>query len=123
MADLVYLVMQVDIPSLRNASRLISHLRRQAGGQVHGVSRIEVGPQPLRPAQAGNRGGQIGKSLALPLKWKVPNDYAGVRRSIDAGIALASGSSPVAEALHHMARAACGKPIENGKKKRWGLFS
>jgi pilus assembly protein CpaE len=122
MADLIFLVMQVDIPSLRNARRLISHLGQQAGAPANGLSRIELVLNRYDPRKLEIDEGQITKTLALPPKWKVPNDYAGVRRSIDAGVALASGSSPVAEALHHMARAACGKQLENGKKRRWGLF-
>jgi Flp pilus assembly CpaE family ATPase len=58
----------------------------------------------------------------LPLKWKIPNDYAAVRRSLDAGEPLVSGKSPVAQALFQMAREACGKELENGKKKKFGLF-
>jgi pilus assembly protein CpaE len=118
MADLIYLVMQVDISALRNAQRLISHLQ----GPADRPSRIDLVLNRYDPRKTEIEESQIAKALALPLKWKIPNDYVGVRRSLDTGSALASGNSPVAEALHQMARAACGKPSENGKKKRWGLF-
>jgi pilus assembly protein CpaE len=121
-ADLIYLVMQVDIPSLRNARRLISHIQQPPDGRVDGLSRIEVVLNRYDPRKLEIEEGQIAKALALPLNWKVPNDYAGVQRSLDMGAALASGGSPVAQALHQMARAACGKPRESGKKKRWGLL-
>ena len=119
MADLIYLVMQVDISALRNAQRLISHIQ----GPGDGPSRIDLVLNRYDLRKLDIEEGQISKALALPLKWKIPNDYDGVRRSLDTGTPLASGNSPVAHALHQMARAACGKQSENGKKKRWGLFS
>jgi len=119
MADLVYLVMQVDIPTLRNAKRIISHIQ----GPPEHASRVELVLNRYDSRHLEIEESQIAKALDLPLKWKIPNDYSGVRRSLDAGAALGSGNSPVAQALLRMARAACGKPQENEKKKRWGLFS
>ncbi len=118
MADLVYLVMQVDIPAMRNAIRLISNIQSYAEGR----SRIELVLNRYDPRKQEIDEGQIAKALDLPLKWKVPNDYVAVRRSLDAGVTLMSGKSPVAQALLQMAREACGKELENGKKKKFGLF-
>jgi pilus assembly protein CpaE len=118
MADLVYLVMQVDIPTLRNAQRIIAHIQ----GPAEDASRVELVLNRYDARKLEIEEGQIAKVLALPVKWKIPNDYTGVRRSLDSGAALGSGNSPVAQALLRMARAACGKPQENEKKKRWGLF-
>jgi pilus assembly protein CpaE len=118
MADLVYLVMQVDIPALRNVLRLIASIQASADAP----SRIELVLNRYDPRKLEIEEGQIAKVLALPLKWKIPNDYAAVRRSLDAGVPLVSGKSPVAQALLQMAREACGKVSENGKKKRFGLF-
>jgi pilus assembly protein CpaE len=118
MADLVYLVMQVDIPAMRNAIRLISNIQSYAEGR----SRIELVLNRYDPRKQEIEEGQIAKALDLPLKWKIPNDYAAVRRSLDAGVTLMSGKSPVAQALLQMAREACGKELENGKKKKFGLF-
>lgn len=118
MGDRVYLVLQVDIPALRNAQRLISHLR----GPADAPSRIELVLNRYDPRKLEIEESQIEKALLLPLKWKIPNDYAAVRRSLDEGAPLASGKSPVALALFQMARAACGKELENGKKKKFGLF-
>ena len=118
MADLVYLVMQVDIPTLRNAQRIIAHIQAPA---KH-TPRVELVLNRYDSRNLEIQEGQITKALALPLTWKIPNDYAGVRRSLDTGAALASGNSAVAQALSQMARAACGKAQQNGNKKRWGLF-
>ena len=118
MADLIYLVLQVDISAVRNAQRLISHIQ----GPADMSSRVNVVLNRYDRRKLEIDESQIAKALALPLTWKVPNDFAGVRRSLDTGTALASGNSPVAQALQRMARAASGKPSENEKKKRWGLF-
>lgn len=118
LADLIYLVMQVDIPALRNAQRLIAHLQRVDGS----LSRVELVLNRYEPRKLEIEEGQISKTLSLPLKWKIPNDYASVRRSLDTGSALDVSTSAVARALVQMARAACGKPPDEEKKKRWGLF-
>jgi pilus assembly protein CpaE len=118
MADLVYLVMQVDIPAMRNALRLIASIQ----GLTDGPSRIELVLNRFDPRKMEIEEGQVAKTLPLPLKWKIPNDYGAVRRSLDAGVPLVSGKSPVAQALLQMAREACGKEAENGKKKKFSLF-
>ena len=78
MADLVYLVMQVDIPAMRNALRLIASIQ----GPADGPTRIELVLNRYDPRKLEIEEGQIAKALALPLKWKIPNDYATVRRSL-----------------------------------------
>ena len=55
-------------------------------------------------------------------KWKIPNDFAAVRQSQNTGEPLIERQSAVTRALHQMARAACGKPVDEGKKRRRGLF-
>jgi Flp pilus assembly CpaE family ATPase len=65
---------------------------------------------------------RIAKALAHPLQWKVPNDFASVRRSQNTGTPLALENSTVSRTLHQMARAACGKTTDVEKKKKFGLF-
>jgi len=108
MADLVYLVMQVDIPTLRNAKRIIAHIQ----GAAENASRVEVVLNRYEPRTLEIEENQIAKALALPLKWKIPNDYSAVRRSLDTGEALASGNSPVALALWPV------RPVESRRKAR-----
>jgi pilus assembly protein CpaE len=118
MADLVYLVMQVDIPAMRNALRLIAGIQ----GQGDGPSKVELVLNRYDPRKLEIEESQVAKAMPLPLKWKIPNDYTAVRRSLDAGVPLVSGNSPVSSAVLQMARAACGKQMESGKKKKFGLF-
>lgn len=118
MADSVYLVAQADIPSLRNLQRLISHLQRPGAAQ----RRVEIVLNRYDPRKVEIQESRIAKVLELPLRWKVPNDYFSVCRSLNTGAPLALGNSPVARTLRQMAREACGKPAEARKKRRWSLF-
>jgi len=118
LADSVYVVTQVDVPSLRNANRLIAHMDRT--GDSH--RRVEVVLNRFDPRRVEIDEERIAKALARPLQWKVPNDFTSARRSQNTGVPLVLEDSPVSRALYHMARAACGKSSDAEKKKRFGLF-
>ena len=53
------------------------------------------------------------RGVTLPPKWRVPNDYAAVRRAANTGKPLISEKSPMSQMIYQMARAACGKPPAN----------
>jgi pilus assembly protein CpaE len=115
-ADTIYLVSQVDIPSLRNAQRFIAH-------GLHAKSQqIEIVLNRFEPNKLGFDEQRISKALGMTPKWKIPNDFAAVRQSQNTGEPLIQRQSPVTRSLHQMARGACGKPLDDGKKKRRGLF-
>jgi pilus assembly protein CpaE len=118
LADVIYLVTQVDIPSLRNAQRTLAHVQRL--GQSQQAIEIVLN-------RFDSRGGipqdQIEKALTAPAKWKIPNDYSVARSSHNAGSPLVLQKSEISTALRHMAQVACGKPPDAGKKKRLGLFA
>jgi pilus assembly protein CpaE len=118
LADSIYLVTQVDVPSLRNANRLISHMDQMGASQ----RRVEVVVNRFDPRKVEIDEDRIAKVLTRPLDWKVPNDFAGARRAQNTGKPLALADSPVMRLLHQMARVACGKPVEAGAKKKFGLF-
>jgi pilus assembly protein CpaE len=117
LADVIYLVTQVDIPSLRNVQRVLSHIQKW-------------GPSPRAVEIVVNRfdsrGGidqeQIEKALTAPVKWKMPNDYSAARSSHNAGAPLVLQKSELSTALRQMAQVACGKNPESGKKRKFGLF-
>ena len=117
LADVIYLVTQVDIPSLRNAQRVLSHIQKMGPGE----RTVEIVLNRF-----DSRGGidqeQIEKALTAPVKWKMPNDYAAARSSHNAGTPLVLEKSELATSLRHMAQAVCGKSPESGKKRRFGLF-
>jgi pilus assembly protein CpaE len=116
LAGTVYLVTQVDIPSLRNCQRFISHLQRTGDVQIELVlNRYEA-----RKVEFDDE--RLAKAVGVAPKWRVPNDYAAVRRAANTGIPVLEEKSAVAGVMYQMARAACGKIPENEKKKGFRLF-
>jgi pilus assembly protein CpaE len=118
LADVIYLVTQVDVPSLRNANRLITHMERMGNAQ----RRVEVVLNRFEPRRIEIDEERIAKALGHKLQWKVPNDFDSVRRSQNTGTPLALENSTVSRMVHQMARAACGKTVDVEKKKKFGLF-
>ena len=117
MADSVYLVTQLNIPSLRNTQRFVSHIQREEDRRIE----LVINRFDSRNTEFDDE--RVAKVLGLQPKWKVPNDYVAVHRSSNAGNALIMEKSQVANTLRSMARAAAGRPTVAAKKKGWGLFS
>jgi Flp pilus assembly CpaE family ATPase len=117
MADTVYLVTQLNIPSLRNTQRFVSHIQREEDRRIE----LVINRFDARNTEFDDE--RVAKVLGLQPKWKVPNDYGAVHRSSNAGNALIMEKSQVANTLRSMARAAAGRPTVAAKKKGWGLFS
>jgi pilus assembly protein CpaE len=116
LADNIYLVSQVDIPSLRNTQRIYSYL------EGAGAEKVQVVLNRFDPRKDEIEEDRITKALGIGPKWKVPGDYQGVRRSQNLGEPLAGGNSPISRTILEMARAACGKaPLTEGKRK-FSLF-
>jgi pilus assembly protein CpaE len=116
MASTIYLVTQLDIPSLRNAQRLISYMQRGGHSNVELViNRYEARKTEIDDAQ-------VSKALGLQPKWKIANDFAAARKTSNVGSPLIHEKSPVAAGLRAMARAASGKPVVVEKRKGFSLF-
>ncbi|MDR3736567.1 MAG: AAA family ATPase [Acidobacteriaceae bacterium] len=112
----IYLVTQAGIPELRNSNRLISQFFSDGG------PKLEVVINRHEPSVQGVTEKDIAKALGRPAKWKIPNDYAAVRRmQIDAA-PLTLGDSPISRQIQQMARAASGQPALEVKKKSFKLF-
>lgn len=117
MASTIYLVTQLDIPSLRNTQRFISYI------QGLGDHTIEVVVNRFETRRTEFNDERVAKALGMPPRWKIPNDYAAVQRSLNTGSPLILERSPVAQGLRAMARAASGKPPTEDRKRTWSLFS
>ncbi len=116
LADTVYLVTQLDIPSLRNAQRLIAYMQQAGSARIElVVNRHDARKEDIDDAH-------VTKALGLAPKWKIPNDYVSARRASNAGNPLIHEKSPAAAALRAMARAASGKPAGPEKKKYFSIF-
>lgn len=115
-ADSIYVVSQLDIPSLRNSQRFISYLRRFAPLEVELVlNRFE--PRKMEFDEQ-----RLAKAVGQQPKWRVPNDYATVRRAANTGAPLISEKAPITQVICQMARAACGKAPLQEPKKCFRLF-
>ena len=117
LADAIYLVSQINVPSLRNAKRVISHLQNT----MPDGRRLEVVLNRYDGRKMEISQENIEKTLSAPVKWKVPNDYASVHRSQNTGTPLMSENSTISKVLVQMAKAACGK-VDESPKKRFSLF-
>jgi pilus assembly protein CpaE len=117
LATVVYLVVQLDIPSLHHAQRFISYMQR-AGRQT-----VEVVVNRYDSRRAEFDDSRIASALGLAPKWKVPNDFTAVHRAANTGQVLIRQKSPVAEVLRAMVRSASGKAADPLRRKgNWKLF-
>jgi pilus assembly protein CpaE len=116
-ADAIYLVTQVDIPSLRNTQRIVTHLQ----GAMPEGRRLEVVVNRYDGRKVEITQENVEKTIAAPVKWKIPNDYASVHRSQNTGTPLITENSAISRVLVQMSKAACGKDAE-APKRRFKLF-
>ena len=112
----IYLVTQVGVTELRNANRLISQFFAARGHSLQVVLNRFI-PQSL-----GINDEDIAKALTRPSDWKIPDDYATARRTRYTSTPIAFNDSPISRAIRQMARAACGLPPSQKKKKILSLF-
>ena len=111
----IYLVTQVGISELRNANRMISRFFPTRSRN------LQIVLNRYKPGDLLFDDKQTAKALTRPAQWKIPDDYAAARRTRNTATPVALADSPLSQAIHQMARAACGLPEDrNGKK---GLFS
>jgi pilus assembly protein CpaE len=119
LADKLYLITELTLPSLRNSHRLITHL--SAPNAPNGRRQVEVVVNRFNSRNGDIDEASAVKALGRPINWRVPNGYAAARSAQDNGIPLALESTPITKAVIQMARAACGKPYESGRKPGGGF--
>ncbi|MFZ1083824.1 MAG: AAA family ATPase, partial [Terracidiphilus sp.] len=113
----VYLVIQAGIAGLRNSNRLISQYF------ATGIPKLEIVLNRYEPRTLGVAEDQITKALTRPAQWKIPNDYAAVRRMQTTAIPLALEDSPISRLIRQMTRTAAGMPTVQEKKAGFSLKS
>lgn len=115
-ATTVYLVLQVNLPELRNANRLINGFLRSDTSKAE----IVLNRYSPRTVEIGEE--DIQKALTVSAKWKIPSDYASVRKAQNSASPLVFDNSSIANTIRQMARSASGVSQETEKKKRFGIF-
>jgi pilus assembly protein CpaE len=111
----IYLVIQAGIAGLRNSNRVISQYFST------GVPKLEIVLNRFQQRSMGVAEDQIAKALTRPAQWKIPNDFAAVRRMQHTAVPLALEDSPISRVIRQMARSACGLPPIQEKEKKTGF--
>jgi pilus assembly protein CpaE len=122
MSDVIILVAQLELTSLRNVVRMLHTMNKEEGlGDKVKVVMNRVGAEDsditLEKAQ---------DTIGKPIYWQVPNDYKAMLGARNAGVPLLmhAPKSRVHQSLVGLANALCGKaPSEAPKKERRGFFS
>jgi pilus assembly protein CpaE len=112
----LFLVTQIGIPELRNSNRLITKL------SAEGSPKLEIVINRYEPRKQEIDEAQITKALTRPADWKIPNNYAAVRKMQNTATPLTGDNSPIARAIQKMTRSICGQPTLQEKKKGFSLF-
>jgi pilus assembly protein CpaE len=99
-ADVIYLVANPDVPSIRNAQRLLDRIS-QLGASAERVRILlnrAAEPYPIPLAQ-------IESALGRPIEHMFPSDYKTVSTALNTGVPLAlTGDSPIAEQFDRFTR-------------------
>jgi pilus assembly protein CpaE len=82
-ADQIYLVSNVDLPSLRNIKRCLPLLDRLTGGHMSERVRLVINRHNSSANEISLA--EVERTLGLPIFWKLGNDYETVIRSINTG--------------------------------------
>ncbi len=99
-ADTMYLVANPDVPSVRNAQRLLDRVRQlgACGERVRVLLNRAQEPFPIPPKQ-------IEGALGHPIHHTFPSDYKTVSTALNSGMPLAlTGNSDIAAQFDHFTR-------------------
>jgi pilus assembly protein CpaE len=116
-ADSVFLVSNVDLPSLRNIKRCLPLLERVTGGLASDKVRLLVNRHNSTANEITEA--EVEQTLGLKVFWKLSNDYQNVINSINLGepLALDPKGSPFARDLRALAAELAGLgPVANGRR-------
>lgn len=121
-ADRIFLVANPDVPSVRNAQRLLERMRElgASGDRVRLLLNRAAEPYPIPPKQ-------IETALGHPIHHTFPSDYRTVSAALNAGVPLTlSGSSEMATQFDHFARQLVDQvvpmaPVEAAKRSLLGF--
>jgi pilus assembly protein CpaE len=121
-ADRIFLVANPDVPSIRNAQRLLERIRElgASGDRVRLLLNRAAEPYPIPPKQ-------IETALGHPIHHMFPSDYKTVSAALNSGVPLAlSGNSDIATSFDQFTRRLLDPntgtgPVATPKKSAMGL--
>jgi pilus assembly protein CpaE len=112
----IYLVTQIGIPELRNSNRLIARL------STSGSPKFEIVINRYDPRNLEIAEEYVTKALTRPAEWKIPNNYAAVRKMQNTATPLTQDDTEISRAIRRMTRAVSGQPETPEKKKGFSFF-
>jgi len=112
----VYLVTQAGIPELRNSNRLVTEFFTASG------PRLEIVVNRYESHAMGVTDEHIAKALTRPIQWKIPNNYAAVRRMQNTATPLSLEDSPISRRIRQMTRSLTGEIEKPQVKKGFSIF-
>jgi len=110
-ATTIFLVTQAGISELRNSNRVISKFFRGVGPN------LEVVINRFQSGAPGVTEDAIDKAIDRPVRWKLPDDYAGTRDIQTTASARIQASSPIARMILEMAGSVTGRSVPEEKKR------
>ena len=121
-ADQMFLIGNPDVPSVRNAQRLLDRVRQlgACGERVRIVMNRAAEPFPIPPKQ-------IESALGHPIHHMFPSDYKTVSAALNSGVPLAlTGNSDIASQFDRFTRLILDPnaqiaPVAAGKKTALGI--
>ena len=121
-ADTMFLVANPDVPSVRNAQRLLDRVRQlgACGERVRVLLNRAADPCPIPPRQ-------IEAALGHPIHHTFPSDYKTVSTALNSGVPLAlTGDSDIAEQFDRFTRriiepGAAAAPPQSARRSRLGI--
>jgi pilus assembly protein CpaE len=125
MADLILLVAQLELSSLRNVVRLIHCLNSDESlGEKIRVVINRLGADAVEEGISLKKAEEV---IGKPIFWQIPNDTKAVIGARVAGEPLIrhAPKSRVQQSIHGLTQALYGKPVNNPKDSRsskWGGF-
>jgi pilus assembly protein CpaE len=99
----VYLVTQVGLAELRNSNRVVALL------SAAGSPKLEIVINRYDPLNLEIADEHITSALTRPAEWKIPNDYAAVRRMQNTATSLMEDDSEISRAIRQMTESVCGR--------------
>jgi pilus assembly protein CpaE len=112
----IYLVTQAGIPELRNSHRLLSQLTAVDSPKVE----VVLNRYDARSVDIDEE--HVAKALNRPANWKIPNNYAAVRRMQNTAAPLSQEGAQISRVIRQMTESVCGRPPAAEKKKGFSLF-
>jgi pilus assembly protein CpaE len=111
----LYLVSQVGISEMRNANRLVTQFFSQSG-------KLQIVLNRHTSHALGFSDEHVAKVLTRRAHWMIPDDDASGMRAGHAIGDFSLRGSAISKPIRHMARAACGLPTLDEKKRIFSLF-